>query len=431
MYGNISITPPPTPPRNGEGSHIGRFCFSPPSLSGKGVGGLGCLIILLALICGCAGSSHTKPEPAEIDAMAEPYKKNIVQITAEFSNSESKYGFGFVVGEESDNLYIITAKHVVQSDIPDIKPKDIQVQFYENQGKTYPSAGIPYLSESAYDLALLEVKKPFESYRWEKRCYDVKAKRGDYVWFIGQNKEWDVSLDAGIIKDKASPTNFFKYKADMHSVQVGTSGAPLFTRNGIVGVIIEDSLNNVFALGIEFVKEAVKNLNKRWDLDEQCQQGDIFARITKRRETKEQIRKFSEKADFYFHTGQYISPKDENAYDYYKKVLNADIADRHAQSRILDILKNILSSLDKKVREVYVPLIIAEKQGRNVKDDMVKIVDQMLADLTDSKKICEEYPKPQKDAETDLMCKKLDERIRKYELIRVEYQLKNTGASGG
>jgi hypothetical protein len=218
------------------------------------------MIMLLSAI-GCA-ASHTKPEPVEIDAMAEPYKKNIVQITAEFSNKESKYGFGFVVGEEFDNLYIATAKHVVQSDSPDIKPTDIQVQFYENQGKIYPFSAILYSGESSYDLAILEVKKPFESYRWEKKCYDIKAQRGDYVWFIGQNKEWDVSLDAGIIKDKASPSNSFKYKADMHSVQVGTSGSPLFSKNGIIAMIIEDSLNNVFALGIEFIRDAIKKLIK-------------------------------------------------------------------------------------------------------------------------------------------------------------------------
>ena len=54
--------------------------------------------------------------------MAEKLRKNVVRITVERNNGQDA-GFGFVVGERGDRLYVATAKHVVrgETDGPDVE----------------------------------------------------------------------------------------------------------------------------------------------------------------------------------------------------------------------------------------------------------------------------------------------------------------------
>jgi len=192
------------------------------------------------------------------DKVAEKYRKTVIQISVEFSDGTLGYGFGFVVCEKDNKLYAVTANHVIQPKTPNVKIKEIWAKFYENKGKRFKAEAMD-VSSSEHDLALIELEKPFEGYVWEKNCYTT-AERGENVWFIGRNRDWYVPVKSGIISEQASPSKPY-YKVDISSVQVGTSGAPLFTEKGIIGMITQDDGNEALSLNIEIIKDIVKNWN--------------------------------------------------------------------------------------------------------------------------------------------------------------------------
>ncbi|RLC17146.1 MAG: hypothetical protein DRI57_10235, partial [Deltaproteobacteria bacterium] len=195
------------------------------------------------------------------DNVAERFRNNVVHL----SDGE-KSGFGFVVAEEDGKLYVATALHVIVPDDPDIKP-DIQVRFYQRQGKVYLAKRLE-LSHKDIDLALLEVPKPFKSYKWERKYFHPRARRDDEVWFVGRGRNWYIPTKSGIgsvnIESIAG-----KIHIDMNSVQVGTSGAPLISEKGIVGMIIEDEGADVIAVDIDSIRRVVTEMWRYpWDMEE-------------------------------------------------------------------------------------------------------------------------------------------------------------------
>ncbi len=199
-----------------------------------------------------------------LDKVAERFRNNVLQITTLNEDSKQKSGFGFVVAERGDKLYVVTAKHVFSTDNPDIKVK-IQVQFYERQGSPYDAKLL--LSSKELDVAMIEASKPV-GYKWERKYFYPRPKRNDKVCFIGRGQKWYIPTDsaAGQVNRISSSD---KLHIDMKSVQSGTSGAPLISRNGIVGMIIRDSGVEVEAIGIETIRKVVtKEWIYPWGLEE-------------------------------------------------------------------------------------------------------------------------------------------------------------------
>ncbi len=69
-----------------------------------------------------------------------------------------------------NRVIAVTANHVVRSDNPDIKTKKILIRFHQYSGKSY-KAELLGLSYPELDLALLEIPKPSEGYKWEKKYF--------------------------------------------------------------------------------------------------------------------------------------------------------------------------------------------------------------------------------------------------------------------
>lgn len=193
------------------------------------------------------------------DKVAERFINNVVQLTVKFSDGEEKNGFGFVVGEQGNQLYAVTANHVLHSDNePDVKPTDVQVRFYQDQaGK--PLIGEPLsVSSIQIDAALFRVPKP-ENYQWEKRVLSPGYKKGDKAWFVGRQGKWFIppDRDAGCFHD-SEPDWEGCITLSFSAVQRGTSGAPLFTESGIVGMIVADEGSSARAVHIDPIRKLVK-----------------------------------------------------------------------------------------------------------------------------------------------------------------------------
>lgn len=201
---------------------------------------------------------------SEGDKATKKFLNNVVRLSVNFSNEESENGFGFVIGERDEVLYVVTANHVVQNDNPDVRLTNIEATFYSDQGNP-KKAKLLQLSAGQVDLALLEVPKPFPGYRWETN-YFSSPQQNSTVWFIGRDQEWWVPADieAGVIKDlPILPT----FPVRIRSVHPGTSGAPLISKAGIVGMIINDAIGKAEALDIVTIHKIVTlQWNYPWGL---------------------------------------------------------------------------------------------------------------------------------------------------------------------
>ena len=103
-------------------------------------------------------------------------------------------------------------------------------------GTTHPATLLEYCWGDL-DLAVLEVKKP-PNYKWIRHHFCYEYLRDEKVWFIGRRKRcWVPSESAtGTINKVTNRNN--EITIDIHGVAPGTSGAPLLTKNGIIGMII-------------------------------------------------------------------------------------------------------------------------------------------------------------------------------------------------
>ncbi len=183
-----------------------------------------------------------------------------MQLTTTFSDGRIEHGFGFVIGERDDLLYDVTARHVVRNDAdPGVTTQQVQARFASDRGNTYPARplGVTYCN---IDLTLLEILRPFPSYAWEPRCTGMTPARGERVWFIGRSRDWWIPLDAvaGVIEEEPI---LGELSVQISSVLPGSSGAPLFTADGIVGMIVSDSAENVAAISLEIIQQII---TRRW-----------------------------------------------------------------------------------------------------------------------------------------------------------------------
>ena len=219
---------------------------------------VGLLVFLSAVVFSLSFWIQLQAESTGRD-VAEQLKPNVVQLTVKFGDKTS-HGFGFVVGERSGNLYVVTAKHVVRVDEPGVET-EVCAQFYERRGK-FIKTNLLHLSVTEVDLALLEVPKPFKEYTWKALCY-ADLKKGDPVWFVGRNQEWFVPIEPGYVQEQPFLGRFY---VEGLNVMPGSSGAPLISEEGIVGMIIEGG-EDVIALSIDTVRQVVEDKwNYPWGL---------------------------------------------------------------------------------------------------------------------------------------------------------------------
>jgi len=192
---------------------------------------------------------------------AEQFKPNVVQLTVESADKTPlSGGCGFVVGEENGYLYVVTAKHVVCADQP-VETK-VFAQFYGKRGEDFAAK---VLNISVEDLAVMKIRKPFEDYTWKRQCYS-RPKKDDSIWFVGRSQDWYVPFEPGYAFDLL-PGKFSVAGLD---VLLGSSGAPLISEKGIVGMVLEDEPGRVVtALNMETIRAIVEKRWKRpWGLEE-------------------------------------------------------------------------------------------------------------------------------------------------------------------
>jgi formylglycine-generating enzyme required for sulfatase activity len=201
-----------------------------------------------------------------------PYKTLVVRITAQFSYGEEN-GFGFIVGERDGQFYIVTANHVVRSNLPDNPTKKVLLHFSWDPGSRGYTAELLNTVYRTLDLALLRIDKNkingSERVRWKDRKWCHRWQQDEEAWFIGRARNWYIPPDqrAGILVRTEPDLRGF-VQVDINSVQPGTSGAPLLIKNGLIGMIITDSPGATQAVHIDYIRRFVSIENPYpWNID--------------------------------------------------------------------------------------------------------------------------------------------------------------------
>ena len=94
------------------------------------------------------------------DAKAMALRPNVVKITATLGQGAvPQTGFGFIVGQQGNQLVVVTADHVVRGDDPGAEDKAPLITFFQNQGSQVPGKlETVHLPRDRGDLAVVLVK---------------------------------------------------------------------------------------------------------------------------------------------------------------------------------------------------------------------------------------------------------------------------------
>src|SRR5262245_23838893 len=216
---------------------------------------------------------NVAPSPLTGREMAQKVKGNVVRIEARLGD-RTENGFGFIVGQRGETLYIVTAYHVVADpqDVGAAHPATVNIELFDHQGEMQP-ATLLGTHDVAHDLAVLTVRSP-PRFRWFYTCEGnaEHQKVMTNVWFVGRSQGWFVPPSPGNISSDMPVDE--RIDIDQLSIRPGSSGAPLVASSGIIGMVLRDSADQAQALTIGFIKARFRQWNHPWFLR---QAGDTGA----------------------------------------------------------------------------------------------------------------------------------------------------------
>jgi S1-C subfamily serine protease/tetratricopeptide (TPR) repeat protein len=219
------------------------------------------LLFVIGAILGLSRAAGLHAQPLG-EKLAMSLRDNVVQIVAERPDG-SQDGFGFIVGERDKHLYIVTANHVVRGVGPDATASRVMIRYFRDKETAY-EAKLLGVSSRTHDLAVLVAPRQvwLQWHRASSRS-EKSVQRGTPVWFIGRGGSWYIPTEAGRLN---SVTLDFRIRVDGLHVKVGSSGAPLLSENGIIGMVLRDEGDVSEAIDIDIIERAFSLWDLPWDL---------------------------------------------------------------------------------------------------------------------------------------------------------------------
>ena len=201
--------------------------------------------------------------------LAMSLRPNVVHITVHRLDMTDSVleGFGFIVAKnDGGRALIVTAAHLVSKETPtDI---NIQIRFFSDQGRTYPAALLETIDHNL-DLAVLEAPFPTKL-DWVRKAMGPKRIRSGLfpVRFIGSQRDWYVPRAPGYVNDSIYKHNFIIVDG-LNNIVAGSSGSPLISERGIIGMIVVDKGAGVsYATRMTLIKQALLRWNYPWHLEQ-------------------------------------------------------------------------------------------------------------------------------------------------------------------
>lgn len=222
---------------------------------------------LSAITCVICFSVGTNAQGTSEDAKAMTLRPNVVKITATVSqDAGSQSGFGFIVGQQQNRLVVVTADHVVRGDTPGAEDKAPLITFFLNQGHQIRGAleavGLP---KDRGDLAVILVENPGFATFVTDALDSARPERKLPVWVVGRAGGWNVPVSPGVVAN----IDPFSQRIQVESLaaRVGSSGGPLISSKGIVGMVVDDAGLYTEATPISAIQTQVRdNWHYNWQL---------------------------------------------------------------------------------------------------------------------------------------------------------------------
>jgi uncharacterized protein YecT (DUF1311 family) len=224
--------------------------------------------LLVSVAAICAGATDTLAQSPASDATAVTLQHNVVKITATLTKGGvPQTGFGFVVGQQGRDLVVVTADHVVRGDDPDFEDKAPLITFFESQGSQVQGRlETVRLPRGRGDLAVILVPRPGFAMIVAAAIDPKPVERGLKVWLVGRTGFWSVPASPGVVAQTDSFTGVIQVEG--LAARVGSSGGPLVSPAGIVGMIVADNDLYTEATPIEPIARQVRDVwHYAWGLN--------------------------------------------------------------------------------------------------------------------------------------------------------------------
>lgn len=180
----------------------------------------------------------------------------VVRIDAE------EHGFGLLVGADRDFLYVATARHVVGSaDQATVHGCDPALP------SDTAALHIASFDMASDDLALLRMRRP-ANFNMPTRVLAApeQVAVADASWLLGRDDRCAVLPRSGAVA--ARPNARALWRVDMPGVLGGSSGAPVATGRGVIGITTDSDNANITVLDIALIARRVRASALPFDLVE-------------------------------------------------------------------------------------------------------------------------------------------------------------------
>jgi hypothetical protein len=180
------------------------------------------------------------------------HAQNCYRIVSTIRNKAPIKGFGFVIMETSDQVFLLTAKHVIKPKCIKCEVEEIVVYLQDNMLR----AEIVDIHESE-ELAIIAVPKPV-NFLWDNPYQIQSVRNGDKVYITGRFDHLSRS-DQGRVNLHQGDS----LEVSIAGVAVGSSGGPLLkggltlVNEKIVGMVIKDNGDRVTAISSQRIKRYV------------------------------------------------------------------------------------------------------------------------------------------------------------------------------
>ena len=205
-----------------------------------------------ALLAGAAVQAATTYDDGP--ALANRLLAAVVRVDAQ------EHGFGLLVGADRDFLYIATARHVVGS------AERVTVQGCDPAlPGTLAAQHIAAFDQPSDDLALLRMPRP-ANFKAPARVLapPEQVAPADAAWLMGRDDSCTVLPRAGAVA--ARPNARALWRVDMPGVLGGSSGAPVATGRGVIGLTTDSDNANITVLDIALVARRMQDHGTPFDL---------------------------------------------------------------------------------------------------------------------------------------------------------------------
>lgn len=173
------------------------------------------------------------------EALAAQLRHNLVWIAAQ---DIGEHGYGLVVGADAMSLWLVTARHVVVrsamrgSASPDEPSRRIQLRLCAAPAaESVDGEAWPGWDAAGADLALLRMPRP-AGYQPLARALADQVAVGEPVWLLGSNDECGLVPAQGQVRATADAAH--RLRIDFPGVQGGSSGAPVLSGGGVLGLML-------------------------------------------------------------------------------------------------------------------------------------------------------------------------------------------------